>query len=258
MKKESTKARRRREMKLQPFGRGIFAVLRKQRPLRLETRDLPMLRQMLGDNLLVGFVQGFNAAERIDSYMHLLEMNWEVAKKDSVAQVRNLRTIVFAMFGMLYEAMDAIESLHRAGMNGMVEQSFLPWKRLQEMRVRWEKDPMLKRMRHGLGHHLGDDEEIRAGLSRIKPGKRIAVFETDGGSMRMDSAYPIALEVLMRGMNIEDKDFSAFASRAREDQSDLGLCLQTLFAELLRRKSVRFGELDEADFGGSPDGSVGA
>jgi hypothetical protein len=238
-----TKTEQRRRIKRVALGHGVFAVYKDKRPKSVELHTPQVTRRMLGDKLMIGFVRAFNAAERMDAIVDLYLLSTKLAPRITLRRGRNERFLIFLMHALLYEALDAVRAL-----NGAIREDlgdFEPWLRLRKMVKRWEGDAILKAFRHQLGHHLGDDDLIVRGLDRLESGAHIVVFDTEGQGVRGDSAYPLALDVLLRGLGIDAADFRKFVDDAQDDLSLFGECVQTVFCEVLRQKGVRFGSPEE-------------
>jgi hypothetical protein len=252
-KRTSTKAARRRRMKSVALNHGVFAVFKDGKPKSVELRLPQKVRAMLGDRLMIGFVQAFNVAERFDSLLHLVKLNAEGVPQGSIAWARNLRLLAFLHYGALYEAIEAMQSLSGGGAKGVVGADYEPWRRLAAMLKRWEKDKILRLLRHQFGHHLGNPDVIKRGLDRLESGKKVVVFDTDGNGLRLDSSYPMALQVLLSGVAIEASDMVVVMNGAHDDYSVFGDLVQRLFWEVLRQKGVRLPSDDELD-GGRAEG----
>jgi hypothetical protein len=236
-----TKRVQRGRMKTVSLGHGVFAAFKDGKPQRLDLRQVPKLRAMLGNSgeaLLIGFVQAFNAAERLDALFHIFALNSDHTKRGSIARQRNLRLIAVLQYAQLYEALEAIRTISGAGIGAIVGKTFAPWRKLVEMLGRWEKAPLLKLVRNKLGFHVGDRDIIRAGLSRVAAGKTITVFDTEGDS-RFDSSFPLALEVLLLGAGVEAEAFNNFMDLANIDCFAFGRRVQATFCEALRVLGVR-------------------
>ncbi len=222
-----------------PLGENFYALFRDGVLWKLETRDVPRLRKMVGDRLLVAFVRAFNAADRFETFMHMLMLNNDHLEQGSVPHARNQRTLSFLMHGTLYEAVDALNSLSVNGIKGVVGTDNRPWQRLDTMRKYWASRPLLPKVRHSLAHHLGDREDIEAGMDTFNVFDALSICENDGTGKRLENAYPIAITLLLAGLGCSMEDFRAFVERAFDDHNSFGEDVTLLFCDVLRLKGVR-------------------
>jgi hypothetical protein len=235
---KKTKADQRRRTKLVPLDHGVFGVFKDGKPRRIEVRLLPKLRRLFGDRLVVGFVQGFVAAERLDALGHLFLLNGGGTRKGSLAFLRNVRTLRWMQLGALYEAAAALKTIGGGGVAGIVGKDFAAWVALAAMKDRWTKDDLLKRIRHDMAHHFGEEDFVRKGLDNLGS-RRVVFFETDSAGEVVNSSYPVVLDVQLAALAAEQTTFIALVERAFRDHLAFSDNLQRLFWEVLRVKGVR-------------------
>lgn len=238
--KETSKEKQRRRVKVAPLGKSVVASFKDGMPSHLEIRDLPKVREMLGDEWLIAFIQGFNASERMDTFLHLLFLNQDLPK-GSAALERNHRTLIFVLFGALHECMETLEAFQRTGIKGHVGAENQAWRTLDAMRKRWKKDPLLGSIRNKLAYHMGDPKEIEAGMDKFPHGRRLVIFAADGPK-RFDNRHPCVMEILFAGLGLELDAFAKFVEQAQRDHVAFSRELQRLFCDLLRMEGVNFIE----------------
>jgi hypothetical protein len=239
----------RRRVKALALGRGVFAMFRDGRPYKIELRDIPQIERVVGRPMLIALVQALNAADRLGAFAHLYALNEAHVPSPSLAHRRNTNLIAFLVLGTLYEALDAVRRLRAAGVAAVVGTSCVSWRLLEEIRLRWAKDPTLKIVRHAFAHHLGDPRDIARGLDQYRTGRRVSLFETDGEGKIADSIHPIGLDILMRGVALEVQAFDVSLGHAIRDQRVYARAVQVLFGDIMRVHGVRFLEerLDPLD-----------
>jgi hypothetical protein len=251
-KTETAKAKRRRRVKEVPLGHGVFARFKDGKPWRLELRQVPKVRALLGDKMMAGFVQAFHAAERHDVLWHFwhLSMNASDSSKHSTARKRDVNVLVLLMYSTLYEALTALRTLNGGGVRRILGKDHAAWNQLSALIGKWEKSDLLKLFRNQLGHHFGDFPFITRGLDKFAPGEPIVVFDTEPHAKGVAHSYPIAQEVLLRGAATEQQDYTAFAVEARSDLMSFGLLMQIVFCDVLRVHGVKLAsqqELEESE-----------
>ena len=228
-----------------PMGHGVFATgLTRDGGARrgIELRNLVWLENVLGRPLLIAFIRSFNAAERITALVHLYNLNGEHVAEGRLARARNGRLLTLLILSTLYEALDTVRGLRQGGVERLVGTSCVAWQRLEEIRVRWAKDPTLGIVRNKLGHHLGDVPDIERGLGAFAQGRRLVLFQTEGTGAVADSAFPIALDVLCRGLALDWTKVSASIEAGIRDQRVFAHGVQMVFSAALQRHGVRFSE----------------
>jgi hypothetical protein len=200
---------------------------------------------------MIAFIRSFNAAERITALVHLYNLNGEHVVEGRLARTRNGRLLTLLILSTLYEALDALRGLRQGGVERLFGGPCVAWQRLEEIRLRWAKDPTLGTIRNKLGHHLGDVPDIERGLGAYAKGRRLVLFQTEGDGAVADSAFPIALDVLSRGLALDWSKVSASIEAAIRDQRVFAHGVQMVFCAALQRHGVRFSEdgatLDPAD-----------
>jgi hypothetical protein len=248
MKKTNGKRRGRDE----PMGHGVFAIGLHDGPgarRGVQLRNLPGIERMLGRNLLIAFIRAFNAAERITAFAHLLSLNSEHVDPKSLASGRNWRLLSFLVFGTLYEGLDALRGLRQAGIVRHIPVDCAAWLRLDEMRVRWARNPFLKTARHKFAHHLGDSDDISNGLDAFATGRRVDLFLSEGKGRAADSVFPIGTEILFAGLALDTAATEDDMRAAVVDQRVFSRGVQMLFCQALRTHGVKFSDrnTDPAD-----------
>ncbi len=228
----------------------MFVVFKDKHPRSVETRQLPKLRKLLGDDLWTAFVQAFNSAERLDAVVSFFTLTSAHLKRGSVGRDRNLRALAMWQYGELYEALKVIERLSRVAR--IVGDDFPPWRGLKDMLGRWKRDDLLKRMRTEMGFHPADKALVLRGTDRIGHGEALTLYESDDGS-RTHSAFPFAFEVQLQGLGLPRGALHAFIERAARDFEAFGRRVQALFCETLRCNGVQFSRWHEVAGPHDPD-----
>lgn len=241
----SNAKRKPREPRDVALGHGVFAtgLGRDGKGRRgVELRNLPWIEQTLGRDLLIAFIRCFNAAERITSLVHLHNLNDTHVAEGRIARARNGRLLAVLILSTLYEGLDALRGLRKGGIEGIVGASCVAWKRLEEIRVRWAKDPSLGVVRNKLGHHLGDVADIERGLRTFVKGRRLVLFRTEGDGAVADSVFPIALDVLTRALELDWDKLPGSMGTAIKDQRVFAHGVQMVFCAALQANGVSFSE----------------
>ena len=165
----------------------------------------------------------------------------------SIAHTRNVTFVSFLSYGFLYEAANALDGLNRSGIRALVGDRNRAWGRLDKIRRRWtkSKDHLVKLARHKLAFHLGDADEIKAGLDRYPTGKKLVIFDSEHLGQRFETTFPFVLEVLFAGLAIDADEFTRTMTQATEDHLGLGRELQALFLDALRENGVKIPDSDD-------------
>ena len=224
------------------LNEGLFAVIEEGLGWRIESRNIPRLRTLLGDPLVVGFARAFAGAERLDALHHVLHLvNQDGGEaRAGTAFTRNFWTIIAMTWGTMREFVDALKKLRRAGVEARLSDK-TAWERLETARKRWSDHPTPIAVRNQLAFHLGDPALYQDAL-RGWPSEAPLVFVSGdfsgSRSYAKDARHPFALDLLFRGLGVGDKELRAFAEEAGHEHLDASRNLQLVFADVLRGAGV--------------------
>ena len=227
------------------LGCGVWLVSEATRPIHFELRDVPGLIAAIGphgESILHGFLVAFESSDRLAALASLLAVN--EAHVEPPLRLRNGATLVWLTLATFHEALDALRLLAKGGVTRVVGAEYVPWRRLQEMKRRWESDSFLRDARNVFGAHLGAEEVLR-GLRSLGSGERLRVFDHTAGNRRTDTIYPAASTLLLRtirdktGAPYTDERFRAAGEQATSDAFVYGIYAEFAFLQVLTRAGVR-------------------
>lgn len=223
--------------------------MRTEKGWKIEARDIPKVRAALGDTLLIGFVQAFDAADRLASLTDLREMNLASAKTyrtpKSPQYNRNRWYLLALIFGTLYEVKKALDLINGKGVGGKLG-AHESWLRLDAMRKRLNREPIVKDFRLNLAAHLGDEETIKKGLDSYedkgsyKDRGEATLYEAEDPGSLANSSFPLARDIVFAGLAIEEEDFTACLDRVALDMGRFPQDLQVVFADCIQAHGIDF------------------
>jgi hypothetical protein len=205
-------------------------------PWSVEARDPEKLRAALGDVLLLPFAELFVWTDRLTTIGHLIHLNSQHVPDKSVAQARNLATLVAYAVGVMFEASHAIVKLRRAGIAGLIPQS-IEWRELDALRKRWRDLAPLKDLRNNIAFHASE-EKIRDGLDRYIARRRRLILVNGDGKLNMHSRHNLGPELLMAGLRYTRRDLRKALAQIAADHAALGDLAQTVFLQALAAKGL--------------------
>ncbi|MCC6810911.1 MAG: hypothetical protein IT381_26005 [Deltaproteobacteria bacterium] len=202
--------------------------------------NLALVREKFGEDFLALFSQALVAAERLNALHHLLVLNASI-DQDRVAWTRNMRVIVPAMWGYLYEVAEVIRAMRgRSRVLGVDDTEHA--KQLWEMAERWANGKLHKKARNTLAFHLGERATHKGGIGvLIDKGEDVVFMQGNSGGM-LDSESAFGEGVLLTGLQIDDEEFKSLVSDAKSDAEHFNHRLQNLLADVLRKFGVELKE----------------
>lgn len=200
----------------------------------LEARELGVLADRLGDDLVVGIARLFIWVDRLQSLCHFALWNIENCKEGSVPYSRNVQAIVWQAATILYEAADAIAALNRARIWSKLDNP-AKWAQLVAIEKRWSKDKTLKLVRDKLGAHA-DEVVVRSGLEAARLRRVEILMGNDITSGQ--ASYRMGLELLLRGAGFSLTDHEQIAKTLKTDHPDFIKLVDEVFLDLLRHEGL--------------------
>jgi hypothetical protein len=220
------------------LGEGVYIIFEGAR-WQIEARDVPRLRQLVPDALLVAFARTFVGLDHLASMNDFLFLNGK--QDEGVAKQRNLWTAVTMSWGILREIARALTDMKNAGIKGRIDKKE-PWERLNAIRKRWETGALEIQSRNNLAFHLGKKDHYLKAL-RGESGTLVLVKGEDRAMRNSRCAF--GLDLLLDGAGVSAERFRDFAQSASRDHFEITSLVRSLFVDVLRKAGVRFRELDE-------------
>lgn len=213
------------------YGRGLVFTERDDHRLTLEVKDLPWLREEMGERVLVAFLRCFVWADRITSIWHFHHWNTTNLPETSVAFARNLQTLVWQTAGALREAALAINGLNKAGIKGILTNP-VHWDELRAMAKRWDTTKRLVDIRNKVGFHV-DPATIAAGVEEAsRMDQRLIV--TAGDSIKgITVSRRLGLELLLSGTGMTLSEFDDLMKTIVDDSNRFGDLVELVFWDTL-------------------------
>jgi hypothetical protein len=216
-------------------------------PAKVETTDLPALTAALGEDVLVHFLRCFVSADRLQSLGGFLLR--AQGSEGSITRARDLQTVAWFGGGVLYEAVDALEGLARAGLPPACTSS-KEWVRLQALAVRW-RTSQSKKLRNGISFHVAEGM-VRKGLRRaIAEDERVTILGGDDRSAGKTS-LALGMQLLLHGTGWSEAEFKTLVRDMMKDHLRFSSDVQEVFKLALKDKGASFWisrfRPDEYDF----------
>jgi hypothetical protein len=239
-KKRAHVARLKRSVEVD-FGESIFRVVDPGRSWRIEARDVPKLRRLIGDQLLIPFAKTFVGADQLESFHYLMHLNGEVT---GVAHDRNFWTMALMIWGTMRELSGALDDLRRAGIEKKIDDVDL-WNDLDAVRKRWHGDGLFIKIRNQLCFHLGESSMYKRALDEWKFPRALVIAKgdvaSDGNIYGRDTRLILGEELRLRGTGMDTKELSAFVDEALKHHGGFSDKIQRLWASALRKAGLPIG-----------------
>lgn len=202
------------------------------------------LGDMIGRDVLAAFYKCFVALDRVTSIEHLIFITHQHStglalgrKAHSVE--RNYQMLALMLVGTMYELGIALQDLLATKVAANLTDR-TRWKPLDEIRKRWQNDPMANKMRNGFAHHLGDVAAYAQGIDKSAD---VVVFQRGTGGGLGKDRFIAPWDALLAGEGIRDEELEPFLQRMSTDHRGLREMLFDFFGTVVRNAGV--GYVDE-------------
>jgi hypothetical protein len=175
--------------------------------------------------------------DRLTSLAHLSILNAASVPEESGVRFRNTQTIAFIMFGLMHELAKALGRLRKAGIERALADPE-PWRRIDDVRKRWMQQTA-NRMRNSVAFHLGDQIDAVKALDAMAAHADARVLHEVEGSKLTHARHPVGEEMLLAGLDAEEKEVYAIGLQAPVDSSVVTHNLYAISLDLLRQAGAR-------------------
>jgi hypothetical protein len=194
----------------------------------------------VGRDLMAAFQRCFNVVEKLKSFSDLLSLSHGKYQHDEAEGDRNQWVIGTLLPAEMYEMAKAIQGLASAGVRLKVApEDHNEWVLLNDLRGRWHSDPAAAEIRNQVGHHPGKLAVFRKGIDAIlsEQPERLA-FYVSGGSGVVAGHAVLALESLVRGLDLSQEQLEELIERTVRDVRALPKLLMDLFLSVVAYSGV--------------------
>lgn len=199
------------------------------------------LGDLIGRDVLAAFYKCFVALDRVTAIGHLIFITHQhseqlPAGRHTPSIERDYQMLMLMMVGTMYELGVALQNLLASKVvANLADRS--TWAPLDEMRKRWQNDPMANKMRNGFAHHLGD---VAAYARGIEKSADIVVFQRGTGMGPGKDRFIAPWDALLAGEGIRDEDLKPFLQRMSSDHLGLRERLFDFFGTVAQSRGVAY------------------
>ncbi len=199
------------------------------------------LRGLIGPDVLAAFYKCFVGLDRITSIEHLILLTHQhstqlTAGRHAHSVERDYQMLMLMMVGTMYELAIALQNLLASKVVANLHDRST-WAPLDEIRKRWQNDPMANTMRNGFAHHLGDVSAYALGIDKSAD---IVVFQRGSGGGLGKDRFIAPWDALLAGEGIRDEELEPFLQRMSSDHRGLRKMLFDFFGTVAQSRGVAY------------------
>jgi hypothetical protein len=193
---------------------------------------------LVGDRLFAALLKCFLGSDRLLSLEDLLAVSSKHHEQDSISYDRNLRLLVLLLAATLFELGEALQELNAARVVDKMKNPAV-WNPLNDLGKSLRGNNLFRRLRHQLGHHLGDAQLYDDGLHKVLArDDRELVFERADGRLRHGGECVLAQHVVEAGLGIKPDTLKELIEFTQKSHKELPDHLVAVFAEVLKTAGV--------------------
>lgn len=219
-------------------GGGVRLSLDVERDRQQMQVSLSVLRRTAGDHIVAALCRCLAGCDRMTSLAHLSMLSAEkYPDETSVARFRNIQTIALLMFGLMHELAKALGRLRNAGIERALT-DLEPWQRIDEVRKRWLQETA-SRLRNNVAFHLGDKIDAGQALDALAAHSDARALSELDGDRLTHARHPIGEEMLLAGLDVDEKKMYAIGLQAPHDSLQVTVDLLLIARDLLHQAGAR-------------------
>lgn len=204
---------------------------------KMELINFPEIEKALGREVLNAFCRCFVHSDRLTSMVSCIHASEQHHGPDSTAHRRDHLSMVWFTIGTLRELARAIGVAHDAlYKRDWLDPESKHWAVLRELRRRWEKDAVFRKVRDRAAFHV-DSEVIDKGLNELVKHHVIELAEGQG-EKNIDSTLTLGDLALLVGLELSADKFRAFMDKVSTDHFAATEAVQLAFYDAAKAAGV--------------------